>query len=93
MEHVYVMWNMRECECVCEIVIAAGLIHEAYVTIIMRLVNGPWLINKFYTEGITKIENKEQSRAEHKAETQKTKHRPKKQENKKKQVITSISNC
>lgn len=62
MEHVYVMWNMRECECVCEIVIAAGLIHEAYVTIIMRLVNGPWLINKFYTEGITKIENKEQSR-------------------------------
>lgn len=62
MEHVYVMWNMRECECVCEIVIAAGLIHEAYVTIIMRLVNGPWLINKFCTEGITKIENKEQSR-------------------------------
>lgn len=61
MEHVYVMWNTHECKCVCEIVIAAGLIHEAYVTIIMRLVNGPWLINKFYTEGTTKIENKEQS--------------------------------
>lgn len=55
MEHVYVMWNTHECKCVCEIVIAAGLIHEAYVTIIMRLVNGPWLINKFYTEGATKI--------------------------------------
>lgn len=58
MEHVYVMWSTHECECVCEIVIAAGLIHEAYVTIIMRLGNGPWLINKFYTEGATKIENK-----------------------------------
>lgn len=69
MEHVYVICVPV---CVCEIVIAAGLIHEAYVTIIMRLVNGPWLINKFYTEGRTKIENKEQR-------TKSTKQKHKKQ--------------
>lgn len=69
---------MSVCVCVCEIVITAGLIHEAYVTIIMRLVNGPWLINKFYTEGRTKIENKEQGAKSTKQKHEKRNTNPKK---------------